>query len=135
MAGAGATLGRAAWLLLVPAAELQRRGLLSYDGYNRLLVLPPLLLLLALASAPRALVVPPERSVRSGFVAAAAGVALLFAGNVTEFYGVLLQGEPDACAAVQAGASDHWVGSDLGWLIVGVGMLVLLAAGPVAAAG
>ena len=34
--GTAAMLGGLAWLLLIPAAELHRRELLSYDGYNRL---------------------------------------------------------------------------------------------------
>jgi hypothetical protein len=50
-----ALLGGAAWLLLAPAAEITRRELLSYDGYNRLLALPLLLFTVALSLAPGAL--------------------------------------------------------------------------------
>lgn len=132
--GAAAIVGGLAWLLLVPAAELHRRDLLGYDGYNRLLAIPLLLFLVALLAAPRALAVA-GRSVRAGFLAAAVGVGLLLAGNVAEFYGVLLQGEPNAYAATQAGEADHWVGSDIGWIIFGIGMLVLLVGGLIAAAG
>ncbi len=121
-------LGGLAWLLLVPAAVLQRLGLLDYDGYNRLLAGPLLLFLVALLTAPRALMVP-GRSVRAGFGVAAVGVGLLLVGNVVEFYGVLLQDERNAYAAARVGEADHWVGSDIGWIIFGIGMLVLLVGG------
>lgn len=123
-----AMLGGLAWLLLVPAAVLQRPGLLDYDGYNRLLAGPLLLFLVALLTAPRALMVP-GRSVRAGFGVAAVGVGLLLVGNVVEFYGVLLQDERNAYAAARVGEADHWVGSDIGWIIFGIGMLVLLVGG------
>jgi hypothetical protein len=73
--------------------------------------------------------------VRTGYLAAAVGVGLLLAGNLAEFYGVLLQDQPNAYAAPQAGDADHWVGSDIGWIIFGIGMLVLLLGGLTAAAG
>lgn len=132
--GTAAMLGGLAWLLLIPAAELHRRELLSYDGYNRLLAIPLLLFLVALLAVSRALTVA-GRSVRAGLLAAAVGVGLLLAGNVAEFYGVLLQDQPNAYAAAQAGEASHWVGSDVGWIVFGVGMLVLLVGGLTAAAG
>ncbi len=64
---------------------------------------------------------------------AAAGAGLLLIGNVVEFYGVLLQDRLNAYAASRAGEEDHWIGSDLGWMIFGLGMLVLLAGGVMAA--
>ncbi len=131
-AGTAAILGGLTWLLLIPAAELHRRELLSYDGYNRLLALPLPLFLVALLAAPRALTFA-DRSVRAGLITAAVGVGLLLAGNVTEFYGVLLQEKPNAYEA--AGETGHWVGSDIGWIIFGIGMLALLVGGLVAAAG
>jgi hypothetical protein len=132
--GAAAILGGLAWLLLVPAAELHRRELLGYDGYNRLLAMPLLLFLVALLGAARSLTVP-GRSARAWFLAAAVGVGLLLAGNVVEFYGVLLQDQPNAYAATQAGKTAHWVGSDIGWTIFGIGMFTLLVGGLAAAAG
>lgn len=134
VAGNAAILGGLTWLLLVPAAELHRRDLLGYDGYNRLLAMPLLLFLVALLVTPRALTVP-GRSVRAGLVTAAVGVGLLLAGNVAEFYGVLLQQRPNAYTASQAGETDHWIGSDVGWIIFGIGMLTLLIGGPTTAAG
>lgn len=125
-------MGGLAWLLLVPAAELHRRDVLGYDGYNRLLAIPLLLFLVALLAAPRALTVP-GRSTRAGLIAAAVGVGLLLAGNVAEFYGLLLQDQPNAYAASRAGETAHWVGSDIGWIIFGIGMLTLLIGGLTAA--
>jgi hypothetical protein len=121
-------------LLLVPAAELHRRELLTYDGYNRLLALPLLLFLVTVLAARRTLGIP-GRSVRAGLVAATVGVGLLLAGNLAEFYGVLLQEKPNAFAASQAGQTDHWVGSDVGWIMFLAGMNTLLVGGLIAAAG
>jgi hypothetical protein len=100
--GTAAILGGLAWLLLIPDAELHRCYLLSYDGYNLLLAIPLPLFLAALLAASRALTAP-GRSVRAGFLTAAAGVGLLLAGNVTEFYGVLLQEQANAYAVAGAG--------------------------------
>lgn len=132
MGGTAAILGGLTWLLLVPAAELHRRDLLSYDGYNRLLAIPLLFFLMTLLAAPKALTLA-GRLERAGLIAAAVGVGLLLAGNVVEFYGVLLQEKPNAYAAT--GETDHWVGSDIGWIIFGIGMLTLLVGGLTAAAG
>ncbi len=132
IAGGAAALGGLAWILLAPAAELVRRDLLTYDGYNRLLAVPLLLFAIALSLAPRAL---PARGrlARIGFSVAATGAGLLFIGNVVEFYGVLLQDGLNAYAASQAGANQHWIGSDVGWMTFMLGMLVLPAGGIVAA--
>lgn len=129
-----ALLGGVAWLLLVPAAELTRRELLSYDGYNRFLALPLLLFTVALSLAAGALGLR-ERLARVGFAMAASGAGLLLIGNIVEFYGVLLQDRLNAYAASRAGEEDHWIGSDLGWMIFGLGMFVLLAGGLIAAMG
>jgi hypothetical protein len=127
-------LGGLAWLLLIPATELHRRGLLSYDDYNRLLAVPLVMFLFALLAAPRVLAAPGPLA-RSGFPAVATGVGLLLAGNLVEFYGVLLQDKPNAYAAAQTGASNHWIGSDIGWIIFGLGMLLLLLGGLITAVG
>ena len=132
-AGACALLGGGLWLLLAPAAELTRRDLLSYDGYNRLLAVPLLLFTVALALAPSALDVR-GRPARVGFAVAAGGAGLLFTGSAVEFYGVLLQDRPNSYAAYQAGG-EAWIGSDIGWMVFLIGLLVLLIGGLVAAAG
>ena len=131
-AGTAALLGGAAWLLLAPAAELQRRDLLSYDGYNRLVAVPLLLFIVALVLAPRVLAV--TGLARTGLRVAAAGAGLLFAGNVVEFYGVLLQDRPNSYAAWGTG-QEPWIGSDIGWMIFLLGALVLLVGGVLAAVG
>ncbi len=134
IAGHAALLGGAAWLVLIPAAELHRRDLLGYDGYNRLLVVPLLLFAVALQQASRTDLAA-TRLARLGFTTAAAGAAVLAVGNVVEFYGVLLQDAPNARAASQAGVDGHWVGSDIGWIVFGIGLLVLLVGGVVIALG
>jgi hypothetical protein len=128
-AGCAAVFGGLGWLLLAPAAELVRRDLLSYDGYSRLLAVPLLLFNVALALASRRSVWGKDRGVRAGLLVASVGSGLLLVGNVVEFYGVLLQDDLNAQAAYQAGRPEHWLGSDIGWLIFGAGMLVLLVGG------
>lgn len=132
--GRAALVGGIAWLALIPAAELQRRGLITYDGYNRLLVVPLVFFAIALLQAWRA-ARHRRRAERLGFAIAATGAAVLAIGNVVEFYGVLLQDGLNAYAAAQAGIDQHWIGSDLGWIAFGIGMLVLLLGGLVAAVG
>lgn len=122
------------WLLLIPAAELHRRDMLSYDGYNRLLAVPLILFAITLWRAPHVLPEQMKRA-RLGFRIAAVGAGVLFVGNVIEFYGVLLQSEPNAYAAHEAGDASHWIGSDIGWLIFGVGMLTLFIGSVIAAIG
>lgn len=132
ISGQSALLGGIGWLVLVPAAELERRGVVTYDGYNRVLAVPLLLFTAALLLAPAALSVR-KRLARVGLRIAAAGCALLWVGNVIEFYGVLLQDRPNAQAAHEAGMSEHWVGSDVGWILFGLGMFTLLIGGLIAA--
>ncbi len=130
--GVAALLGGFIWLVLLPAAELERRDLLSYDAYNRFLAPPLLLFALALTGLPRVLNVK-SHGTKIGSSIAAAGAALLLAGNLVEFYGVLLQDGLNAQAAHEAGTADHWVGSDVGWIIFIIGMLALLVGGLIAA--
>jgi hypothetical protein len=74
-----------------------------------------------------------ERLGKVGFAVAASGAGLLLIGNVVEFYGVLLQDQRNAQAAFEAGENEHWIGSDLGWMVFGLGMFVVLAGGVTAA--
>ena len=128
----GALVAAIGWLLLIPATELERRNMLSYDGYNRLLALPLILFAVTFWRAPQ--VLPAEaKSAQLGFRIAAVGAGVLFVGNVVEFYGVLLQSEPNAYAAHLGGNANHWVGSDIGWMIFALGMLTLLIGGVAAA--
>src|SRR5918998_3612330 len=100
----------------------------GYDDYNRLLTLPLVLLLLALAGL-RSLQMP-ELSPweRQGALLALAGAALLVVGNAIEFWAVLLSDD-----AVFALAEDHgldeWAGSTIGWLVFLAGGLLLIVGG------
>lgn len=129
-----ALLGGLAWLVLIPAAELQRRGVITYDAYNRLLVVPLVCFAAALSHAAWAARYG-RRAERLGFAVAATGAAVLSIGNIVEFYGVLLQDGLNAFAASEAGVDKHWIGSDVGWIVFIIGMLVLLLGGLIAALG
>lgn len=126
------TVGGIAWALLGPAAVLERNNVLSYDTYNRLLTLPLFLFLIGFIAAEW-LLHPRTRPGTVGFVAAALGLVLLLVGNVIEFWGVLLQSKPNAQKAHETGATEHWIGSDIGWMMFGVGMLTLIVGGVVLA--
>jgi len=54
---------------------------------------------------------------------------MLLFGNVVQSWGVPWQDKLNAYAASQAGADEHWIGSDVAWITFGLGMLVLLAGG------
>ncbi len=126
------TAGGIAWALLGPAAVLERNDTLSYDTYNRLLTLPLLLFLVGFSAAER-LLRPPTTTGTAGFVAVALGLLLLLVGNVIEFWGVLLQAKPNAQTAHETGAAEHWIGSDIGWMMFGLGMLTVIVGGAVLA--
>ena len=125
-------VGGASWALLGPAAVLERNNVLSYDNYNRLLTIPLLLFLVGFIAAG-SLVRTRARQGTVGFAVAALGLFLLLIGNVVEFWGVLLQSKPNAHAAFEMASSEHWVGSDIGWMLFGLGMLTLLVGGVVLA--
>jgi hypothetical protein len=120
--------GGIAWALLGPAAVLERNDVLSYDAYNRLLALPLLLFVVGFISAEW-LLRPRTARGTAGFLVATFGLFSLLAGNVIEFWGVLLQSKPNAQAAHETGVGEHWIGSDIGWIIFGVGMLSLIVGG------
>ncbi len=118
-------LGGTAWALLGPAAVLERNNILGYDNYNRLLTLPLLLFLVGfIAAGP--LLRPRTMSGTVGFVVVALGLFLLLFGNALEFWGVLLQSKPNARMAYETGASEHWIGSDIGWMLFIFGLLTLI---------
>ncbi len=94
--------------------------------------MPLLLFTVALVLAPRALAA--RGLARAGLTVAAAGASLLLAGNVIEFYGVLLQDRPNVYAASGTG-EQPWMGSEVGWMVFLAGALVLLIGGILAAVG
>ncbi len=121
-------LGGIAWALLGPAAVLERSNILGYDSYNRLLTLPLLLFLVGfIAAGP--LLRPRTRPGAVGFVVVGFGLLLLLVGNALEFWGVLLQSQRNAQMAYETGAGEHWIGSDIGWMVFGLGMLALIVGG------
>ncbi|HEV2124361.1 MAG TPA: hypothetical protein VGW38_16525 [Chloroflexota bacterium] len=125
-------LGGMAWVLLGPAAVLERNNLLSYDSYNRLVTLPLLLFLFGFIAA-HWLLRPQTMLGTLGFGVVVLGLFLLVTGNVLEFWGVLLQSQPNAQVAYETGASEHWIGSDIGWMVFGFGMLAVLVGGVILA--
>lgn len=132
VAGWCSLLGGLGWFGLVPAAAIERQQLLSYDAYNRFLALPLLLFTVALSLAPGVLSIQ-RRLCRVGLRLGAVGAGLLCIGNVIEFYLVLLQDGLNAQAAHEAGVGEHWIGSDIGWIIFGGGWLLLTIGGLLAA--
>jgi hypothetical protein len=98
---------------------------LGYDGYNRLFSLPLLLVLAGwaglLARCWRRL----DPLARGGWAVALVGLTVMLAGNVVEFWGVLLQDKPNVQAAVSSG-EEAWAGSDIGWMVFGLGHLLVV---------
>lgn len=125
---AAAIAGGALWAALAVPAGLESTGGLSYDAFNRLLALPVLLMLVGLVGVYRVLV-PACKLARTGFATLAFGFVLLLAGNIVEFWGSLVLDKVNAHAAHEAGASEHWVGSDIGWMLFGPGMLISIVGG------
>lgn len=102
-----------------------------YDAANRVLTLP-LLLLVCYTSVLRR--VPPGGS-RKGVLAMAVGAALLLAGNVLEFWMVLLSDLHTDKTAQRLGEAEVFWGSNVGWILFLVGLLAtVLAAGVMARA-
>jgi hypothetical protein len=100
----------------------------GYDDYNRLLTLPLVLLLVALAGL-RSLQVP-ELSPweRWGALLAFVGAALLVVGNAIEFWAVLFSDDAVFALAEDRGL-DEWAGSTIGWLTFLAGGLLLFVGG------
>ncbi len=98
---------------------------LTYDGYNRLFSLPLLLVLAGwaglLARCWRRL----DPLARGGWAVALVGLTVMLAGNAVEFWGVLLQDKPNAQAAIGSG-EEVWAGSDIGWMVFGLGHLLVV---------
>lgn len=103
----------------------------GYDAANRALTLPLLLLVGYTAVLRR---VPPGGS-RTGVVAMTVGAVLLLAGNVLEFWAVLLTHLHTEKTALRLGETEAFWGSPAGWMTFLVGVLVtVLAAGLMARA-
>ena len=115
----------AAWLAFLVAVWLREHGDLSYDGYFRAYAVPLALTALAVALLARTFR-------RWTLWAAGVGVSLAFAGDSLEFWGVLLQDKPNARVGWETGR-EAWWGSDVGWLIFGLGTLIAFVGGAASA--
>lgn len=124
LGGLAAILGGALWIA-VRVLVLLEPPPFSYDAYNRMFVAPLLLLLVGLSGLSVRRAGGHGRLARTGTVAALAGCALLIAGNVVEFWLVLVQSKPNANAAYQSGAEEVWIGSEIGWILFLLGFLIL----------
>jgi hypothetical protein len=129
--GVAAIVSGIAWgvsLPLVASAASDDPVGLGYDEYNRLLTLPLLLLLVALAGL-RTLQLPELSSWgRRGASLAVLGAGLLVLGNVIEFWAVLLSNDDVAAIATDRDL-DEWAGSTIGWVVFLVGALLLFVGG------
>lgn len=96
----------------------------GYDAANRALTVP-LLLLVAYAALLRRS--PPAGS-NKGTLVLMVGSFLLLAGNVLEFWMVLISGVHTEKTATRLGESEAFWGSFAGWIVFVAGMLVTIAA-------
>jgi hypothetical protein len=96
----------------------------GYDAANRVLTVP-LLLLVGYAVVLRR--VPPGGS-RKGVLAMTIGSVLLLAGNVLEFWAVLLTDLHTEKTALRLGETQAFWGSLAGWMIFLAGILVTVVA-------
>jgi len=129
--GLAAIFGGVAWAVSLPlvatAAGDDPVGL-GYDDYNRLLTLPLVLLLVALLGL-RSLQRPRlSRWGRRGAALSLIGVGLMLAGNIVEFWLVLLAEDPVFAIASDRGV-ESFAGSDIGWPIFLIGALLLFVGG------
>jgi hypothetical protein len=131
--GVAAIVAGIAWTVSVPlvasAASDDPVGL-GYDDYNRLLALPLLLLLVALAGLRALQLRELTPWGRRGAVLALVGAGLLLLGHLIEFWAVLLTDDAVFAIAEDYGL-DEWAGSTVGWLIFLGGALLLFVGGTV----
>jgi len=124
LGGLAAILGGVLWIA-VRVLVLLEPPPFSYDAYNRMFVAPLLLLLVGLLGLSARSAGGRRRLARTGTMAAVGGCALLIAGNVAEFWFVLMQSKPNANAAYQSGAEEVWIGSEIGWMLFLLGFLIM----------
>jgi hypothetical protein len=112
-------------LLIATQAPSEPVGI-DYDLYNRLLTIAILLLLVTAIGIQRSL----ARSSAAGATAAlglAVGVGLMAAGNLLEFWGALLAGQPPSATAARLGTQEFW-GSTPGFVVFLAGSVVATVA-------
>jgi hypothetical protein len=101
---------------------------LRYDDWNRVLLVPLVLLAVAVLGLREVQLGRLSRWARRGAVLALAGAVLMAVGNVIEFWLVLLS-DAEVLAIADPRDLDVWIGSTVGWLLFLLGALVLLAGG------
>jgi hypothetical protein len=134
--GVAAIASGVAWAIALPlvATEAGDNPVgLRYDNFNRLLLLPLVLLLVGLAGVRAAGAGRLSGWGRRGAGVALAGVGLLILGNVIEFWVVLASDKAVYAIAEDRPQLEEWEGSTVGWLTFLAGTLLLLVAGIVLA--
>ena len=101
---------------------------LRYDDWNRVLLAPLLLLVIALAGLREVQLDRLSRWGRRGALAALGGAALMVLGNVVEFWLVVLS-DREVFAIADPRGLDPWMGSTVGWIAFLLGSLLLLFGG------
>ena len=128
---AAAAAGGVAWLALIPAAWLHRKGDLGYDAYYRIVAVPLVLFAVAFFVLGRRWRPRTDRG-RLALWVTLGGLVLVAAGTFLEFWVVLLQDAPTAHQAAGSGERAFW-GSDAGWFLFVLGLFALFVGGPTAA--
>lgn len=127
-AAIGCGIGFAVGLPLVAAAASADPVDWRYDDFNRVLTLPLVLLVVALAGLRAAQVERLSRWARRGAVLALGGSVAMLLGSVVEFWLVLLS-DAEVFAIADPRGLESWAGSTVGWLAFLAGSLVLLFGG------
>lgn len=125
---AAAVAAGVSWLLARALIEWSTRdpagAPMSYDAANRVATVAIVLLGLAVVGAVWRTGGHPTGRAKAALGVTVAGFVALLAGNIVEFWGVLLQDRPNAFSAAEG--EDVWIGSQIGWMAFGVGMLLVV---------
>jgi hypothetical protein len=97
----------------------------TYDDYNRMFVIPLLLLIVGFLGAYELWSFYLSRLGRMLFLIGIVGLALSLFGTMIEFWVVLLQSKRNAYDAYLNGG-EVWIGSHIGWGLFLTGMLLLV---------
>jgi hypothetical protein len=97
----------------------------TYDDYNRMFVIPLLLLVVGFLGVYELWSFYLSRFGRLLFLIGIVGLALSLCGTIIEFWAVLLQAKRNAYDAYLNGG-EVWIGSHIGWGLFLTGMLLLV---------
>jgi hypothetical protein len=112
-------------LLVATQAPSEPVGI-EYDLYNRLLSIAIVLLLVTAIGIQRSLARVNAGGANAALVLAV-GIGLMAAGNLLEFWGALLAGQPPSATAARLGTQEFW-GSTPGFVVFLAGSLVATVA-------